>query len=146
MSHKYTRVYLKGRIDHEDILNVLIENIDAQAVSEVKKVIYPIIPEWEHIHYEPQKDWISEYGFIYYKDPSGNKQSIFYDYENVNHLTNLDYYTKLGLEDMAKCEKTVLIANDSSLSFDILSTIAKRFGGWIDKNDEDTWTELMPEQ
>jgi hypothetical protein len=133
-----TRGKLKGHILPEDILNFIKQNIDCKAKMRIKTSVNKLTKcdDIKEI-YDDSKYWITNYGFIYFISKDGNYRSLFYCYNNVNHQEDFDYYSKLGLKDLATSETTSLVLGYDEEAVEIMTEIVTEFGGWIDKNDCD---------
>lgn len=133
---------IKGFIEHEEILNFIRQKWDMNAKDEVKKhVLYPISKcNWKYKineHSEDNENWYAVYGFIYFKY-NGEDRMLFYNYENLNHYENLDYYSKCGLAELVKTETTFLSLRYWGSSIEIINELVRHFGGgWVDDNDCD---------
>ena len=133
---------IKGYVDHEDIFEFIKNRYDSNATNSVKrKTICPLSEcDWEYKMNEHSKDsenWYTVNGFICFKYNDEDRM-IFYDYDNLNSYENLEYYTKVGLEDMVKAETTYISLGCWGSSVAIIKEIIANFnGGWIDENDCD---------
>lgn len=141
-----THLKLKGFVPAEDLCRYLTKkygkvksNIERCNVCSVEKLDYKFVLNPGH---EGDSMRYNDYGDIEFrftaKDGKEELRSIFYYYSNINPFENLDYYKKIGLENMVLAETTSLILNAWGSSVDILTDIAKEFGGgWLDDNDCD---------
>lgn len=133
---------LKGYIHHEDIFNFIKEKYDKDAKCLVSKSMETSLVDisWDYTINEGSESdsvWYSYHGFInfHYND---EERQLFYCYDNLNHLENLDYYKDLGLEDMVRSETTHLSLGFWGSSVKIIKEILENFnGGWLDANDCD---------
>lgn len=133
-----TKGLLKGKVDHEEVLNFIKQKYDQNAKSDVKKCDYGLDAKYEWIkqRYDDSGRWITWSGFITFNDEEDDT-SIFYCYTNHNSYENLDYYSEYGLEDMVKSETTYLSMSRFGNSKETIKAIVSHFGGWIDEDDCD---------
>ena len=137
-----TRAKIRGYINHEDIINFIRENWDENVTTSIKrKVIMPLSEcDWKHKineHNDDLENWYGIWGFIYFTY-KGENRMLFYDYNNVNSLDNLELYSKLGLAEMVQSETTLLSLGCWGSSVEILKTLTEHFGGgWLDEDDCD---------
>mgnify|MGYP007079216273 CR=1 FL=1 len=101
---------IKGFVSHQDITEFIKEKYDKNVEDHVIRYGLGLISkcDWKHKineHSEDKVNWYNEHGFIYFKY-NGEKTALFYDYDNVNHYENEDYYLELGLGDMVESETT----------------------------------------
>jgi len=129
-----TKGLLKGKVDHEEVLNFIKQKYDTNAKSYVELTNYGSDSEYDWIkeRYDDSGKWLCWNGFISFCDGEMYR-SLFYCYTNHNSHHNLDYYDEFGLADMVKSETTYL----SNSSVEIMKEIVAHFGGWIDENDCD---------
>lgn len=136
-----THGLIKGYVRHEEIYNFIKQRYDNNAEDHVRKSAERPIKEvtWNHKmneHSENDNIWYSINGYIYFKY-NGEDRALFFNYDNVNHLENLDYYSEYGLQDMVESETTYLSLSCYGNSVDIMKEIVAHFGGWLDENDCD---------
>lgn len=109
-------------------------NVTRNNILSIKKVT------WEYLvneHNEDSEYWYVDTGIIKFCY-QGQELWLHYCYNNINHLENLEYYEKLGLEEMERSEYTNLILGYFEDSAAIMQDIIKHFGGgWMDENDQD---------
>jgi hypothetical protein len=133
---------IKGFIKHEEILNFIRQKWDTNATHNVQKKLNGPISgvTWEYKmneHSEDNENWYYVSGFIRF-DYLEEERMLFYMYDNVNHLENMDYYEPKGLSDMVKAETTYLSLGCWGSSVDIIKELVAHFGGgWVDDNDCD---------
>lgn len=133
---------IKGYIKHEDILNYIRQKWDKNAKDTVEKKIYKSISEcdWKfkiNEHSEDFDNWYIICGFISFKYHEEDRM-LFYDYDNLNHYENLDYYSKRGLSELVETETTYILLGYYGGSVEIIKEIVAHFGGgWVDENDCD---------
>lgn len=118
---------IKGYIRHEEILNYIHQKWDKHAKSEIKKTITCPISEcdWEfeiNEHSEDSENWYSYSGFIYFQYHNQNI-SLFYDYDNLKHLEDIEDYLECGLEDMINTETTYLSFVNSKTHIELMKEL-----------------------
>jgi len=133
-----TKGLLRGKVEHEEILNFIRQKFDEGAKSfiELKDYGSDIKHDWIKERYDNTGKWLTWSGFIYFNDGTEDR-SIFYCYTNHNSYENLDYYTEYGLEEMVKSETTYLSLSRYGNSKEIMKAIVSHFSGWIDEDDCD---------
>ena len=133
---------LKGYVKHEDIFEFIKNNYDKNATDSVKrKIVYPLSKcDWGYTmneHSDDNANWYEFAGFICF-NCDGEKRMLFYHYENINHLDDLEYYYEHNLENLARSERTHIGLGYWGSSVEIIKEILENFGGgWIDENDCD---------
>lgn len=133
---------IKGYIKAEDLCNFIRENWDVNVVNTInKEIIVPISDLKQNFlfneHSTDNNNWYSFYGHIIFKYKNESRR-LFYSYNNVNFLENLNYYSKHNLEDMVKAETTYISLENWGSSAEIITELIKNFGGgWLDENDCD---------
>ena len=133
---------IKGYVTAEAICEYIKKCWDKTAESNVTRNNISSIQSvtWDYQvneHSENSEYWYADTGFIKFCY-HGHERWLHYCYNNLNHLENLEYYKKLGLEEMECSEYTNLILGFSEDSATIMQDIIEHFGGgWLDKNDED---------
>lgn len=139
---------IKGKINHEDIINYIRQKIDPNVKGDIKVSDYGNVSEKDFIKetYDNSGRWIITSGFICFKSKNGNNRSLFYFYQNCNHYENLEYYEGTELEPMIKSETTNINLGCNDEAVEIITEIVKYFGGgWVDKNDcDDIDFEIIP--
>lgn len=137
-----TKGWIKGYVSHEEILNFIRQKWDKNATDEVKKHTINSIKEctWDYKinpHSEDNENWYSVYGFITFSYQD-EVRDLFYDYDNVNHLENLEYYREYGLEELVTFETTYISLGTWGNSVEIIKALVAQFGGgWVDENNCD---------
>ena len=78
---------IKGKINHEDIINYIRQKIDPNVKGDIKVSDYGNVSEKDFIKetYDDSGRWIITSGFICFKSKNGNDRSLFYFYQNCNH-------------------------------------------------------------
>jgi len=133
-----TKGLLKGKVDHEEVLNFIQQKYDINAKSHVELTNYGLDSEcdWIKEKYDNTGKRLIWSGFIWFYDGE-KRRSLFYCYANCNAYCNLEYYAEIGLADMVKSETTYLSIDCYGLSKEIMKEIVTHFGGWIDENSYD---------
>lgn len=129
---------LLGYIKPEEVLNLIKQKYDKNAVSCVKYYSYGLDKdkEWIQERYDNSGKRLTWSGFINFKDGEEDR-SIFYCYTNHNSYENLGFYSEYGLEDMVKAQTTYISMGYHESSVDIIKSIVTEFGGWIDESNWD---------
>lgn len=139
-----TRVRLVGRIEAEAVAEWIKANVDKDVklaefyVTRIKEEEYDIYIEENKIKasYSDDKTLWSISNWIMF-NYNNRRRTIFYYYSPLNWYENLEYYKPLGLEEMVKSETTYLSMGCDRDSKNLMETIVKAFGGWIDYDDCD---------
>jgi len=133
-----TKGLLKGKIEHEEVLNFIRQKFDENAKSFVELKDYGTDSkrDWIKERYDSTGKWLTWAGFISFNDGTEDR-NIFYCYMNNNSYENLEYYKDYGLEDMVKSQTRYLSMSCFGNSKEIMKAIVSQFGGWIDEDDCD---------
>ena len=138
---KHTVVRLKGHITQHQIIEFL-SSVGYTAFDKTTKYIEGLKESLycPHSDYDDSCNTIHVNGFI-----KLSESYIYYSYWNVNTFDlipyyQLDYPDRLDLILMAAMETTYISMNYNKENVEIMKSICKHFGGWIDENDCDNET------
>lgn len=130
---------IKGFVSHEAIMNYIYQKWDKNVTTDVSKQYRAPLSEvtWKHKVNRDDDNGLmyKTYGNINFSY-NGEMRNLFYAYDNVNHLENLEYYKDLGLEDMVLSETTYLNLSAWGSSVEMIQELVAHFGGgWVHDND-----------
>lgn len=135
-----TIVKIPGKIESNKIFDFIKEHFDKNAVSDVQARVQSqeLLDSLKESNYVILgTEVIFESGFIHFQYKE-EKRSLFYFYENG---FGFDVYTfKNNLDANARelnGDNTSLSLGATGYAVEILTKIAKEFGGYIDENDSD---------
>lgn len=135
-----TIVKIPGKIESNKIFDFIKEHFDKNAVSDVQARVQSqeLLDSLKESNYVILgTEVIFESGFIHFQYKE-EKRSLFYFYENGFRF---DVYTfKNNLDANARelnGDNTSLSLGATGYAVEILTKIAKEFGGYIDENDSD---------
>lgn len=137
-----TRGRIKGFVRYEEILSFIKQKWDKNAINNISKEINCPISKcnWEYKineHSEDNMNWYTICGSIRFKCNDKDRR-LFYSYNNLNDLEDLDYYEKCNLRDMIESETTYISLDYYNDSVEIIKEIIAHFGGgWLDEDDCD---------
>ena len=138
-----TRGKLMGRVTVEQIIDTIKELYNVEVVNDTKKTIYDNLKDidFPFRNYGDAYFWWCESGFIEFT-VNGEQRQLFYYYDNINTYENIDYYKenfpeREDLRTMVKSETTSISLGNWGMSVEIIESIVKKFGGWVDENDCD---------
>ena len=138
-----TIVKIPGKIESNKIFDFIKEHFDKNAVSDVQARVQSqeLLDSLKESNYVILgTEVIFESGFIHFQYKE-EKRSLFYFYENgfgfdaYTFKNNLDANTR-----ELNGDNTSLSLGATGYAVEILTKIAKEFGGYIDENDcDDKW-------
>ena len=139
------KVRLRGYISPEEICYYIKKKYNTDVENTVEIHDYGLItPEMRHgdnIIKRGITHHISQHGFINFKICGQNgeeeNRQLFYIYDNIISLSDLEYYISEGLENMVRSETTYLMLGYWGNAVAILKDMAMEYGGWLDENDCD---------
>lgn len=138
-----TKVNLDGRVEFENVLAWIKDNVDKDAVIRTYKKEYY---SNETVQSFKDSDILKEqygnekpYSVCTYIDFSydDRRLNMFMWYSNINTYENYNYYADYGLENMVTSETTHASLYYCEESKEIARKLVTAFGGWIDYNDCD---------
>jgi len=131
-----------GYISADKLIEFIKNTWDENVSNNITRSNYHPVSEcnWDckvNEHSDDPDNWYSIDGYINFKYHNENR-SLFYMYDSLTHLEDLEEYKELGLEELITTETTHLSLGHWGSSVDILKSIIQYFGGgWIDANDCD---------
>jgi len=133
-----TKALLKGKVEHDEVLDFVKKRYDANAISHVEFTNYGSDSgyDWIKERYDNTGEWLSWSGFISFYDGE-KRRSLFYCYVNHNSYRDVDQYARVGLVDMVKSETTYLRIYNCPK--EIMKEIVTHFGGWIDESGNELY-------
>lgn len=138
-----TRGRLIGHITVDNVISAIKELYNVDVTHNVSRVKYENFEDidFPFRNYGDEDFWYSDYGFIFF-EVNGEHRQLFYHYNNINTYENIDYYKntypeRKDLVKMAKSETTHISLGNWGMSVEIIESIVKKFGGWVDENDCD---------
>ena len=128
---------LNGYIHHNEIINYISQHIDPHVTADITTTVCKAPQDEKAERYLGSHKQETTVGFIYFTSKKGRPKSMFYSYIHVIPNDYEEHDVKHRRKDMENSETTLISLPYDEESVDIMTQLVRKFGGWIDKNDED---------